>query len=162
VADVSLRTDPEAAAVVLGVAAPLRMAGLNLTRQFLLDDAFVGELRGAGGRLARFCADAVDFALGRHEAATGVRAAPAHDVCAVLAVTHPHLVEAEARPVVIELHGQHTRGMTVVDERGELAAAGVAGASEPAGGGAAIVEVGYRIDAAAARTVLLEAITAAG
>lgn len=155
VAEFNVWADPEAAAIVLGRGVrPVRMAGLNLTRQLLVDDAFVAVLRAAGTRLATFCADALAFSLDRHALLSGVRAAPVHDVCAVLAVTHPHLVERELRPVHVELRGEHTRGMTVVDERGEMAASG---AAEPATG-AALVEVGYAIDADAARATLLDAI----
>ena len=33
-------------------------------------------------------------------------------------MTHPHLFTTEARSVHVEVDGTHTRGMTVVDERG--------------------------------------------
>jgi inosine-uridine nucleoside N-ribohydrolase len=82
-----------------------------------------------------------------------VRAAPVHDVCAVLAVTHPQLLVHEPRAVAVELTGQHTRGMTVVDERPPAVAGG---ATEPASG--TTVEVGYAVDAPAARALLLDAI----
>ncbi|MPY96263.1 MAG: hypothetical protein GEV08_25340, partial [Acidimicrobiia bacterium] len=153
VAEFNVWADPEAAAVLIGSGArPLRMAGLNLTRQLLLDEAFLAELWAAGTPLADFCAEAVAFALGRY--GSGTRTAPAHDVCAVLAVTHPHLVRHEERAVAIELRGEHTRGMTVVDERGVGTAPG---AAEPPAG-ASLVDVGYAIDAAGARAVLLDVI----
>jgi inosine-uridine nucleoside N-ribohydrolase len=40
-----------------------------------------------------------------------------HQFRAVLALTHPHLFERAARHVVIETSGEHTRGMTVIDQR---------------------------------------------
>ena len=40
-----------------------------------------------------------------------------HDVCAVLALTHPDLFTRRAAHVVVETGGPHTRGMTVVDLR---------------------------------------------
>ena len=36
-------------------------------------------------------------------------------VCAVLALTHPQLFETSKKHVGIDLHGNHTRGMTVID-----------------------------------------------
>ena len=41
-----------------------------------------------------------------------------HDPCAVLAVTHPEAFQCEPRAVIVELAGTHTRGQTLVDERG--------------------------------------------
>jgi inosine-uridine nucleoside N-ribohydrolase len=150
-AEFNIWADPEAAAVVLGCGArPLLMSGLNLTRQFTLDDEFVASLDPAvarGHRLARFCADLLAFYLDRQAQVTGRRAGPAHDVCAVLGVSHPELVRYETRRVEVELRGDQTRGMTVVDER-----------AYPGDTQAHNVEVGYQIDALAARHLLTEAI----
>tara|TARA_B100001167_G_scaffold68380_1_gene40514 strand:+ start:45 stop:263 length:219 start_codon:yes stop_codon:yes gene_type:complete len=41
-----------------------------------------------------------------------------HDPCAVLVVTHPEVFQCEPRAVIVELTGTHTRGQTLVDERG--------------------------------------------
>jgi len=35
----------------------------------------------------------------------------------VLALTHPHLFERVPRHVAVETHGEHTAGMTVIDQR---------------------------------------------
>jgi inosine-uridine nucleoside N-ribohydrolase len=43
--------------------------------------------------------------------------APLHDVCAVLALTHPQFFESSERHVAIEIDGAITRGMTVIDYR---------------------------------------------
>ncbi len=143
--------DPEALqAVLVSGVTPLRMAGLDLTRQFLLDGAFVAQLRAAATPVSTFCADMLDFHLDRQLAATGRRAAPAHDVCAVLAVTHPQLVRRRTRFVYVQLVGHLTRGMTVID------------ANPHPRRPTAEVEVGYAIDADAARAVLLDAVITAG
>ena len=143
--------DPEALDAVLssGVS-PLRLVGLDLTRQFLLDDTFVADLRAAATPVSRFCADMLDFHLDRQLAATGRRAAPAHDVSAVLAVTHPQLVRRRTRFVYVQLVGHLTRGMTIID------------ATPHPRRPTAEVEVGYAIDADAARAVLLDAVITAG
>ncbi len=36
----------------------------------------------------------------------------------MLAITHPELFAFEEKYVAVEVNGQHTRGMTLVDERG--------------------------------------------
>jgi inosine-uridine nucleoside N-ribohydrolase len=43
--------------------------------------------------------------------------APVHDPLAVLALTHRELFVMVRRHVVVETRGEHTRGMTVIDER---------------------------------------------
>ena len=50
----------------------------------------------------------------RHE---GMRGAAVHDPCAVMALTHPQLFTGRRRHVVVETQGEHTRGMTLIDER---------------------------------------------
>ena len=46
-----------------------------------------------------------------------MRGAAVHDPLAVFALTHPDMFEREAHHVVIETGGEHTRGMTVIDQR---------------------------------------------
>ncbi len=109
--------DPEAVAVVLSCGAEIRMAGLDLTNQFVVDDALAADLEAQGGRGARVLADLVLAYLDHIETLTGARRGGLHDPCAVLAVTHPDVISAEPRRVEIELAGTLTRGMTVVDRR---------------------------------------------
>ena len=52
--------------------------------------------------------------VGRHD---NMRGAAVHDPCAVMALTHPHLFQRALRHVVVETTGDHTRGMTLIDER---------------------------------------------
>ena len=40
-----------------------------------------------------------------------------HDVCSVLALTHAHLFESSQKFVAVDVNGNHTRGMTVIDDR---------------------------------------------
>jgi inosine-uridine nucleoside N-ribohydrolase len=40
-----------------------------------------------------------------------------HDVCSVLALTHPQMFQTSQRYVAVDVHGNHTRGMTVIDDR---------------------------------------------
>jgi inosine-uridine nucleoside N-ribohydrolase len=153
-AEFNIWADPEAAAAVIGAGVrPARMAGLDVTRQCCVDDAFLERLEhlaGEGHGAARFCADLLGFYLASQARATGRRLGPVHDVCAVLAVTHD-LMAFEAHPVAVELRGELTRGMTVVDRRLP---------PDPATGGE--VAVAHTIDAAAALDVVFEAIAAIG
>src|SRR5688572_31565007 len=91
-AEFNVWADPEAAAAVLAAGVrPTRMAGLDVTRQCCVDDAFLERLRPLAERghpAARFCSELLAFYLGSQARATGLRVGPVHDVCAVLAVTH--------------------------------------------------------------------------
>ena len=148
-AEFNVFADPEAAARVFESGAELTMCGLNLTRQLRTDDAVTARLRGVDSAAARFAAQAFDFLHDRVEALTGLRSAALHDPCAVLAVTHPELLETRPRPVQVELEGRLTRGMTVVDER----------MLRPPP--AANAKVAYSIDAEGALDLVVEALAAA-
>ena len=146
VAEFNIYADPEAAARVFESGADLTMCGLNLTRQLRTDDAVTDRLRGAASPRARFAVQALDFLHDRVEALTGRRSAALHDPCAVLAVTHPELLETRPKQVRVELEGRLTRGMTVVDER----------LLRPPP--AANAEVAYAIDAERAMGLVVEAL----
>ena len=146
VAEFNVYADPEAAERVLRSGADITMCGLNLTHQVMTTDAVVERLRGAGTAVAGFAAQVFDDLHGRIATLTGFREAALHDPCAVLAVTHPELIETAPRAVSVELDGTLTRGMTVVDQRRGLRS------------DAATAKVGYGIDAERALQVVLESL----
>ncbi len=116
VAEFNVWADPEAAAMVFQEAAPLTMVGLDVTNRVLLGGSEAARMRRAGTSAAAFAADLLDYAFDRCRE-FGLDAAPVHDATAVIAVTHPHLFRRSSHPVAVELHGEHTRGMTVTDVR---------------------------------------------
>lgn len=148
VGEFNVLVDPEAAAIVLGSGVPLRMAGLDLTHQFVLDDGFERELRAIGTTGAVVMADLVAGYLDAVVQHRGARVGGLHDPCAILAITHPEMITSTPRHVDVELHGALTRGMTVVDRRGT-------GVGEPPN-----VSHGHTLDVAAARSLVVEAIAA--
>lgn len=118
VAEFNILADPEAAAIVFGAGIPIKMLGLNLTHQFLIDEATIADMRELKTAAGTFVADMLEFFGTTYaERYFGQFFAPLHDPCAILALTHPELITFEPRHVAIELTGTHTRGMTVVDER---------------------------------------------
>lgn len=150
-AEFNVLVDPEAADVVFGSGVRLVMAGLNVTHQWPIGPDERARIRAAGGRVAAFCADLLDFYGAAYARVfSGVPAGPLHDPVAVLALTHPQLFEVERLHVVVELTGTHTRGMTLADLRAVR------------GGAAPNVEVLQRIDAAAATGVLVETLASYG
>ena len=117
-AEFNVFADPEAADEVFRCGARVTMLGLNLTHQVRMGAAHAAECRAIGTPIADAMAGLLDFYTVFHLAAEEVADGPVHDPCAVLAVTHPELFTFEGRPVHVELTGTHTRGMTLVDERG--------------------------------------------
>jgi inosine-uridine nucleoside N-ribohydrolase len=116
-AEFNIYADPEAADVVFTSGANVLMCGLNLTHQFRLGMSEVAAMKKMKNSVAEFFGELLEFFLGTYSQRFGVMEAPMHDVCAVLAVTHPDVIRFEPRHVAIELRGEHTRGMTLVDER---------------------------------------------
>lgn len=148
VAEFNVWADPEAAAKVFSCGAKIIQCGLNLTHQLCTDDAIVQRLRDAATPVATFAADALQALHGRLRELVGRNDAPLHDPCAVLALTHPHLIETAPRAVSVETQGELTRGMTVTDER-------TSRRRDPPN-----ANVAYRIDAERAMGVVLQTLTA--
>ncbi|HKI58802.1 MAG TPA: nucleoside hydrolase [Trueperaceae bacterium] len=154
-AEFNIYADPEAAAVVFGSGAHIVMAGLDLTHRLVVGAGRREAVAALGNAPAAFSAELLE-AYGAAYARTFGRevGAPLHDPCAVLAVTRPELFEGEERHVAVELRGEHTRGMTVVDRR---PGAGAGGRGE-----APNAHVLTGIDDEAAFDALLQALTAYG
>jgi len=117
-AEFNIWCDPEAAAAVFTSGARVIMAGLDLTHTFQATPARIVDIENAHPRLGAILAGLLRFFSGtytdRHEGFSG---AAMHDVCSVLALTHPQLFTSARRHVVVEIDGTHTRGMTLIDER---------------------------------------------
>ncbi len=158
VAEFNIWADPEAAAIVFdafdpqtagSAAGPLIMAGLDVTHQFQVTPERIEMTRAVTGRLAATLAGLFDFFTGNYlqlhddGALTG---AALHDPLAVLAITHPQLFEHVERHVTVETRGEHTAGMTVIDERRLLERSGPN------------CQVLTRVDADAAFAVILDAV----
>jgi inosine-uridine nucleoside N-ribohydrolase len=117
-AEFNIWCDPEAAAIVFGCGAPLIMSGLNLTYQAQATPPRIDAIRALGTSLSDIVADLLVFFTSTYQAVNhGFAGAPVHDPCAVLALTHPEIFTKRRAHVVVEVHGTHTRGMTLVDNR---------------------------------------------
>ena len=138
--------DPEAADQVFRSGAKVRMLGLNLTHQVRMGAIHAAECQTIGSPVGDAMAGLLEFYTVFHLAEEDVADGPVHDPCAVLAVTHPELFTLEARSVQVELAGTHTRGMTLVDERGPRASA------------EANCQVAYGVDADAVIALIMKAV----
>ena len=148
-AEFNVFADPEAADEVFRSGARLTMLGLNLTHQVRMGAIHAAECSTIGSPVGDAMAGLLEFYTVFHLAEEDVADGPVHDPCAVLAVTHPELFTLEARSVQVELAGTHTRGMTLVDERGPRASA------------EANCRVAYGVDADAVIALVMEAVRVA-
>ena len=151
VAEFNIWADPEAAHAVFGCGAPIVMAGLDVTHQFLVTRPRIDDVGAIGTSFTDLIAALFEFFSGnyisRHD---GIEGAALHDPLAVMVLTHPHLFESTTRHVAVETRGEHTAGMTVVDRRL------ISDRESPN------VEVLERVDADAAWTIVLDALRTAG
>lgn len=128
-AEFNIWADPDTAAIVFDAYDPatpgspagsLIMAGLDVTHRFQVTPERIETTRAVPGLLAQTLAGLFEFFtstyLERHDEGALLGGA-LHDPLAVLAVTHPDLFEHVERHVVVETRGEHTAGMTVIDER---------------------------------------------
>ena len=145
-AEFNVFADPEAADQVFRSGAKMRMLGLNLTHQVRMGAIHAAECRTIGSPVGDAMAGLLEFYTVFHLAEEDAADGPVHDPCAVLAVTHPELFALEARSVQVELAGTHTRGMTLVDERG------------PGASAEANCQVAYGVDADAVIALIMEAV----
>jgi inosine-uridine nucleoside N-ribohydrolase len=117
-AEFNVRTDPEAADIVIGSGLPVTMCGLNVTHRALATGDVLGRIAALGTPLARICVDLLTFFSASYRRVFGFEAPPLHDPVAVARVIDPAMVTTVEANVAVELAGTHTRGATVVDLHG--------------------------------------------
>ena len=117
-AEFNIFADPEAAEVVLTSGSPVTMIGLNLTHQVQVGKKETENCHAIDTPVGSAMAYLLDFYAEFYRSHLGTDTGSMHDPCAILAVTHPDLFGFEERHVDVETGGKHTRGMTLVDERG--------------------------------------------
>ena len=115
-AEFNIHADPEAADHVFNAGLRIRMFGLNLCRLVGLTQSDVEQVRTWPGQRARWLAGHLD-AYQRIRSADGSVPMPLYDPVVAAWLWQPELFTFEPARVDIELHGRHTRGMTVCDFR---------------------------------------------
>lgn len=116
-AEFNIWVDPEAADVVFRSGVPMKMFGLNVTRQASATKVEIGRIADIGPLFANTVADLLEFYRSSLENVFGLTGASLYDPLAVATFIKPELFELRPMHVAIELNGTHTRGMTVCDYR---------------------------------------------
>ncbi len=116
-AEFNIWCDPEAAHVVFTSGIPIKMVGLNATREVPATAERRAQIRSLGNRTGGIVADLLDYYSERSRILFGRPGGPMHDPLAVAALIDPEILTFEPMHVAVELRGEHTYGMTVCDTR---------------------------------------------
>ena len=118
VAEANIANDPEAARIVFRSGMEMTLVGLDVTHEVYWEEQDLKELvKIANGRSA-YLIKIIDFISTAYESLSGWKRCVLHDPLAAGVCLFPDLVKSEKRYVDVELNGELTRGMTVVDRRG--------------------------------------------
>lgn len=117
-AEFNIRSDPEAARLVLHAGWPLTVVGLDVTTRTDLTQEHLDQINRAEGRVGQFLGKIVpayvDWCRRRYPGG----AVPVHDVVALGYLLDPSLFETESLYVDVEVRGELTAGQTLADFRG--------------------------------------------
>jgi purine nucleosidase len=116
-AEFNIYADPEAAAEVFAAGWRVTMVGLDLTLQAIVDEGIVDRMHQLGRLGVELIAPLATFWTNPLDDEWDGQAL--HDVCAVAYVARPDLFTTKLARVDVELAGEFTRGMTVVDFHSE-------------------------------------------
>jgi len=114
-AEFNVFVDPEAAEAVFRADWDVTMVGLDLTHQALATEELQDRVRAIGGDISQFILDIWGFIGKTYHEVFEFAAPPVHDACCVAALIDPAVMRTELAHVSVELHGQWTKGMTVVN-----------------------------------------------
>ncbi len=119
-AEYNIYVDPESAEAVFQADWPVTMVGLDLTHQALATQELQDRVRAVGEaagdtEISQFILDIWGFIGTTYREVFEFPAPPVHDACTVAALIDPAVMKTEAAHVHVELHGQWTKGMTVVN-----------------------------------------------
>jgi inosine-uridine nucleoside N-ribohydrolase len=146
-AEFNIWCDPEAAHVVFSSGIPIKMIGLNVTRQVAATPERRAQIRAIGNRTGGIVADMLDFYSERLRVLAGLPGGSMHDPLAVAALVDPDVLRFEPMHVAVELRGTHTYGMTVCDARHLRADGAAPAAARPPRGEAPNAEVAVEVNA---------------
>ncbi|MGW6795740.1 nucleoside hydrolase [Streptomyces chartreusis] len=114
-AEFNIYVDPEAAEAVFRADWDVTMVGLDLTHQALATSELQDRVRAVGGPISKFVLDLWAFIGSTYESNWEFAAPPVHDACCVAALIDPAVFTVAKADVRVELHGEWTKGMTVVN-----------------------------------------------
>lgn len=117
-AEYNIWADPEAAKVVFNSGLPIIMAGLDVTHKAYITREENEVLRAQGNEISVFAAELIDYFSKYHYEVEGFPGCTMHDPTAIAALIYPDMFTSITCNVDVEVSGELTTGMTVVDTIG--------------------------------------------
>lgn len=114
-AEFNIYVDPEAAKIVFNSGIPITMVGLDVTNRAIMTPREIEDLNKPGGRVSGVVVPLLQFFAKANKDIFDLPGAPLHDALAVASVIAPEVIKTKHRRVDIEVSGELTRGMTLVD-----------------------------------------------
>ena len=118
VAEANIANDPEAARIVFRSGMEMTLVGLDVTHEVYWEEEDLLALVKIANERSDFLLKIIGFISTAYENLSGWKRCVLHDPLAAGVCLFPDLVKTEKRYVDVELTGELTRGMTVVDRRG--------------------------------------------
>ena len=146
VAEANIANDPEAARIVFRSGMEMTLVGLDVTHEVYWEEADLRDLEKIDNERSAFLLQIIRFISDAYENLSGWKRCVLHDPLAAGVCLIPDLVKTEKRYVDVELTGELTRGMTVVDRRGRRPL------------GEENMEVALEVDAERFKTLLMESL----
>ncbi len=119
VTEANISNDPEAARIVFRSGIDMTMVGLDVTHEVYWEESDLEPLIKINNERSIFLLQIIRFISEAYESLSGWRRCVLHDPLAAGVCLFPDLVKTETLFVDVELNGELTRGMTVVDKRGK-------------------------------------------
>jgi purine nucleosidase len=116
-AEFNVYADPEAAEAVFRADWDVTMISLDLTHQALATAQLQDRVRAVGGPISDFILDIWEFVGSTYRNTYQFPAPPVHDACCIAALIDPAVLTVAKADVRVELHGEWTKGTTVVNFR---------------------------------------------
>lgn len=117
-AEYNIFADPESAYIVFNSGIKIIMSGLDVTQKAYVTKVENERLRNQGNKCSVFAAELIDYFGKYHYEVEGFVGCTLHDPCAIAVLIYPEIFKSYKCNVNVELSGEYTRGMTVVDKIG--------------------------------------------
>jgi inosine-uridine nucleoside N-ribohydrolase len=109
--------DPASARQVLHSGAPVILIPLDCTRKVLFSPKDLLDLPSESSKASKFLRQIVPYGIAATANMYGIEGFHLKDVLGVAAVSLPGIIETKQVAVDVEVRGELTRGMTVIDQR---------------------------------------------